>query len=59
PLYKFLTEKETAGDLAGPIGWNFTKFLIDKQGRPYARFASKTKPQDKEMVEAIEKGLAH
>src|SRR5436190_23111797 len=30
PLYKFLTEEPTAGEFKGDIGWNFTKFLIDK-----------------------------
>jgi glutathione peroxidase len=58
PLYKFLTEKETNGEFAGPIGWNFTKFLVDKNGHVYARFASKTKPDDATVITAIEKGLA-
>lgn len=58
PLYKFLTSKETAGEFAGPIGWNFTKFLVDKNGHVYARFASKTKPDDSTVIAAIEKGLA-
>ena len=58
PLYKFLTSKETAGEFAGPIGWNFTKFLVDKNGHVYARFVSKTKPDDPTVISAIEKGLA-
>ena len=58
PLYKFLTEKDTAGEFSGKIGWNFTKFLVDKNGHLYARFASPTKPSDKELVDAVEKGIA-
>jgi glutathione peroxidase len=54
PLYKKLT---TNGDFSGDIGWNFTKFLVDKSGNVYARFASKTKPDDAQVIEAIEKGL--
>src|SRR5207253_891072 len=45
-VYKFLTEKETDGEFAGEIGWNFTKFLIDRNGAVMARYASKTKPED-------------
>jgi glutathione peroxidase len=58
PLYKFLTEEPTAGEFKGEIGWNFTKFLIDRNGTVYARFASKTKPEDDALTAAIEKGLA-
>lgn len=54
PLYKTLT---TNGEFSGDIGWNFTKFLVDKNGNVYARFASRTKPDDAAVVEAIEKGL--
>jgi len=57
PLYKLLTSKDTNGDFGGDIGWNFTKFLVDKNGKVYARFASKTTPDDPKVVEAIEKGL--
>jgi glutathione peroxidase len=57
PLYKFLTEQPTAGNFAGEIGWNFTKFLVSRDGQVYARFPSKTKPQDPVVTDAIEKGL--
>jgi glutathione peroxidase len=58
PLYKFLTEESTAGDFKGDIGWNFTKFLVDRNGNLFARFGSKTKPADEQIKDAIEKGLA-
>jgi glutathione peroxidase len=58
PLYKFLTQKETAGDFAGDIEWNFAKFLIDRNGNIMARFASKTAPDSPQVVGAVEKALA-
>ena len=53
PLYDYLT-KSTGGD----IKWNFTKFLIGKDGAIVARFESKVKPDDPEVTAAIEKALA-
>jgi glutathione peroxidase len=58
PLYKFLTEPATAGPFAGEIGWNFTKFVVDRNGAVIARFASKTTPTDKELTEAVDAALA-
>ena len=57
PLYKFLTSKDTAGDFAGDIDWNFAKFLVDRNGNVMARFASGTKPDDEKVVKAIEAAL--
>jgi glutathione peroxidase len=57
PVYKFLTEKPTAGDFAGEIGWNFNKFLIDRNGNIIARYNSKAKPDDAKVTEEIEKAL--
>jgi glutathione peroxidase len=42
PLYTYLKEK-TGGK---NIGWNFTKFLIDKEGNIVKRFESKVKPEE-------------
>ena len=58
PVYKRLTDPATAGEHAGEIGWNFTKFLIGKDGRIAARFNTKIKPEDPQVAEAIEKALA-
>lgn len=58
PLYAYLTSEETNPGFGGEIAWNFTKFLIDRQGRVIARFAPKTTPDDKSVVQAIEKALA-
>lgn len=57
PLYKYLTEAPTAGNFAGEIGWNFTKFLVGKDGNVVARFESKMKPDDVGVVSAIEGAL--
>jgi glutathione peroxidase len=58
PLYKYLTSKETAPKFAGPIKWNFEKFVFDREGNVVARFNSKAKPDSKEVVEVIETELA-
>jgi glutathione peroxidase len=58
PLYKFLTEKETAGEFAGDVEWNFGKFLVDRNGNVMARFHPKTPPEDEKVVGAVEKALA-
>ena len=44
PVYKYL-KKELPGVLGGRIKWNFTKFLIDRDGKPIKRFAPITKPE--------------
>ena len=57
PLYKYLTEKATNPESSGDITWNFNKFLISRDGRILARFGSKTTPENKDMIAAIEKAL--
>lgn len=55
PLYKFL-KKEKKGLLGSEaIKWNFTKFLISREGEVLERFAPKTAP--KETIEHIERAL--
>jgi glutathione peroxidase len=44
PLYKFLKSK-LSGFFGGKIKWNFTKFLIDVNGKPVKRFSPTTKPE--------------
>ena len=45
PLFKYLTS-EKAGVLGTEaIKWNFTKFLIDREGRVVARYGSSAKPE--------------
>ncbi len=56
PIYKFLT-KEAKGILGTEaIKWNFTKFLVGRDGNVIDRFATATKPED--MAKDIEKALS-
>ncbi|MBO9690977.1 glutathione peroxidase [Chryseobacterium sp.] len=53
PIFKYLTEKELNGVKNTSILWNFTKFLVDENGKLIDSFVSTTKPTD----EAITKYL--
>ena len=55
PLYSWLTTKSPK---PGPIGWNFAKFLVDRNGNVVDRFDPKVPPGDPKVTEAIEKALA-
>ena len=55
PLYQFL-KSEKGGLLGDAIKWNFTKFLIDKQGNVVERYAPLTPPDN--IARDIEKELA-
>lgn len=57
PLYQFLTDKSANPATGGEIGWNFTKFLVDKNGKVISRFNSKIEPESPELVSAIEHAL--
>lgn len=48
PLYKYLKDAKPGVLGTENIKWNFTKFLIDRQGEPVARFAPNTKPEELE-----------
>src|SRR5580658_10218836 len=56
PLYAYLT-KETGAGIAGEIKWNFTKFLVDRDGKVIQRFEPAVTPDSKDMTGAIEKQL--
>nr|WP_297308584.1 glutathione peroxidase [uncultured Flavobacterium sp.] len=47
PVFKFL-KKNLSGIFGNFIKWNFTKFVIDKNGNPVKRFAPITKPEEME-----------
>ena len=55
PLYKYLKSQKKSL-LGSDISWNFTKFLIDKEGNVVKRYLPNTKPQD--LKKDIEKLLA-
>lgn len=43
PLYQFL-KKEQGGTLFDAIKWNFTKFLVNRDGKAVKRYAPTTEP---------------
>jgi glutathione peroxidase len=55
PLFVYLTEKAPGILGTKAIKWNFTKFLVDKNGNVISRFAPQTKPS--ELKQEIEKLL--
>ena len=61
PVYKWLKSTGGPGELCGWLGtgikWNFTKFLVNSDGKVVARFAPWASPAS--MVPEIEKLLAH
>ncbi len=56
PLYTTLVGKDSP--FPGDIKWNFTKFLIGRDGTILKRFDSKTTPDSPEVTTAIEAALA-
>ena len=52
PVYQFLTQKEAAPR------WNFSKYLVGKDGQVIASFASNVAPESPELRQAIDKALA-
>jgi glutathione peroxidase len=55
-LYKELVKVKDSAGLAGPVMWNFEKFLVLPNGE-IQRFRPKTKPDAPEVIEAIESAL--
>ena len=56
PLYKELVKNKDGMGLAGPVMWNFEKFLVAKDGK-IQRFRPTTKPDDPKVIAAIEAAL--
>lgn len=54
PLFKYL-KSELPSVFSNNIKWNFTKFLIDSEGRPIKRFSPTTKPE--KIDEYLEKKI--
>ncbi|MCC9136144.1 glutathione peroxidase [Pontibacter silvestris] len=52
PLYTWLEQNSPNHDKPS---WNFSKFLIDENGKVVAFYPSKVKPMDKELLAAIQK----
>jgi len=56
PLYAALTGKESP--FPGAIKWNFTKFVIGRDGKVVQRFESKITPEAPELGQTVETALA-
>lgn len=56
PLFQMLTTAENP-DFTGEVGWNFEKFLIDRNGNLVRRFKSNVEPESEELLNAIEELL--
>jgi glutathione peroxidase len=56
PLYKELVKNKDQSGVAGPVAWNFEKFLILPNGEVH-RFRPKVKPDATEIVSVIEANL--
>lgn len=52
PLYQWFTGSDSPAP--GPIGWNFEKFLVGKDGKIVKRFSSRIKPESEDLKRNIE-----
>jgi len=54
PIYKHLKSELKGGLFGSSIKWNFAKFLIDKEGKPYKRYSPTTSPENlREDIEEL------
>jgi len=56
PIYKYLKSELKGGIFGSSIKWNFTKFILDKNGKPFKRYSPTTTPD--KLRSDIEKLLA-
>ena len=56
-LYKYLNSIDVKPRGKGDVKWNFEKYVLDRTGKPVARFGSKVKPDSKAFVKVIEEAL--
>ncbi len=57
PLYQYLTSKEQNPNTGGDIKWNFTKFLVGRNGQIIARFEPAVTPADPALTSAVQGAL--
>lgn len=53
PLFQWLTQKDKNGVMDAEIKWNFTKFLVDKNGKLVAVFPSSVNPMSEEITKYL------
>ena len=56
-LYKYLNSIDVKPKGKGDVKWNFEKYVLDRTGKPVARFASKVKPDSKAFMKVIKAAL--
>jgi glutathione peroxidase len=54
PLFKWLTSKAENGVMDAEIRWNFTKFLLDENGKLLAVYPSKVNPMSEEITNQLQ-----
>lgn len=54
PLFKWLTQKSENGVMDAEIKWNFTKFLLDENGKLLAVYPSKVNPMSEEITQHLQ-----
>jgi glutathione peroxidase len=57
PIYDYLTDLDQNPKTGGLIKWNFTKFLISRDGKVLNRFEPEVEPENPSLVSAVEKAL--
>ena len=57
PFYRYLTDKTANPKTGGDIQWNFTKFLVDRNGKVIQRFEPAVEPLSKELETAVQSAL--
>lgn len=53
PLYQFLSDKAKNGAVSDAPSWNFSKYLIDENGKVLKYFSSSVNPMDKEITDML------
>ena len=53
PLFKYLTDEAKKMGIEDPVKWNFTKFLIDENGKLITVIHNKTQPMSEEVTKYL------
>jgi glutathione peroxidase len=53
PIFQYLTDEAKKLGVEDPIKWNFTKFLIDENGKMITVIHNKTKPMSEEVLKYL------
>ncbi len=57
PLYEYLTDSKLNAAAGGELPWNFSKYLVGRDGKPVARFDAGTPPDSPDLMAAVEAAL--